>query len=153
MSFGCPYLDCFCHCHYHLLLVISKIEMERGKVHSFDTARCYLQLFIAYFTPCIRLKLFQAKPFAFCYFRELFFLLVFQLSCLSLSCCVYTIYEMWRIWKIQIPSSNGSHMENSMKLFDTFYKIQVFFIVRWFVWWRQIFLSFYFCWCFFLGKQ
>lgn len=73
MSFGCPYLDCCCHCHYHLLLVISKIEMERGKVHSFDTARCYLQLFIAYFTPCIRLKLFQAKPFAFRYFRELFF--------------------------------------------------------------------------------
>lgn len=47
--------------------------MERGKVHSFNTARCYLQLFIAYFTLCIRLKLFQAKPFAFCYFCELFF--------------------------------------------------------------------------------
>lgn len=109
MSFGCPYLDCFCHCHYHLLLVISKIEMERGKVHSFDTARCYLQLlFIAFVWSFFKQNLLHFAIFVSCFFFSFFSFHVchFHAVCTQFTKCdEFGKYEfhprMDRTWKIR----------------------------------------------------
>lgn len=57
----------------------------KGKVHSFDTARCYLYSSV-YFTPCI----FLSKVF----FILLFWWVVFLSLIFQFSCCVHNIIQI-----------------------------------------------------------